>query len=229
MQPLKILLLAVIAIHLISCGTTRMLTSGVTSKQIDTILYIKPLTSISVINKGNKPEFDGQMSNLCESHLTNKIIEYFPHSIGLKMVDFDSITQGDVDFHFLNILNAVEQQQSIVNLPIPTFLDSLLKKNNVNYALYVYQSGFTRSKNNYAGQIAKGVLIGVLTLGTVYTVPVKANSLLICCIIDGKNKNIAFYRKDLKQDLDPVNPNTTNSQVEDIFERYLYSKDTQSN
>ncbi len=110
----------------------------------------------------------------------------------------------------------------MVNLQFPHFLINCWKKNNVNYALYVYQSGFTRSKNNYAGQIAKGVLIGVLTLGSFYTVPVKANSLLVCCIIDGKNKNIAFYRKDIKQDLDPVNPNTTNNQIEIIFKKYLY-------
>jgi hypothetical protein len=93
--------------------------------------------------------------------------------------------------------------------------------NNIDYAICIYHSGFSRERGNYGAQIAKGFAIGLLTLGMYYTTPIKASSNIFICILDRRNLNIALYGKNLRQDFEPGEKKNTDRQLNKIFDKYL--------
>lgn len=76
-------------------------------------------------------------------------------------------------------------------------------------------------KGNLAGQVAKGVGMGLLTLGMYYQSPISANSTIYTMIVDAKENNIAFYKKSSLNNKKPNNSEVIKKQVEKIFEGYF--------
>jgi hypothetical protein len=117
-----------------------------------------------------------------------------------------------------------ERNRSIKNIPITPLIDSLLNANVKRFGLIIVQSGFTRTKGNFGGQIAKGIGMGILTMGMYYQTPIKANSTLYAMIVDNRNKNVAFYNKSVLQDKEPTEKENIIRQLNNIFEKYFWGK-----
>ena len=116
-------------------------------------------------------------------------------------------------------MNYVENNIRVKDIPIPPVIDSILEARNERFGLLAYNWGFTRTGSNYAGQIGKGVLIGVLTLGTVYTVPYKDMVRNGIIIVDSQNNNLAFVST-ANRESDPLKAETYRKQMEDLMKKY---------
>lgn len=206
-----------------SCGTTRMLTSGVTANQVDEVLFLRPLTIISLIEKGNRGTYDSVLSVMSEQNVTASLKEHIPERVRLVEQEFDPVMQYSIDSEIHRLIVQVENRQSIRNIRIPPLLDSLMSENETRYALCVFQDGFSRTKSNYGKQVAQGIMVGILTLGHTYYTPIKAYSTLICCIVDRQNQNIAFYRRKVRE-AEPTDPQVIESQIEHILDPYFFPK-----
>lgn len=115
----------------------------------------------------------------------------------------------------------VEHNQQIKDLVLSDKMLSLLGKYDQDYVMGVVSFGFTRVKGNYGKQIAKGMVVGILSLGLYTPIPIKSSSTLICFIVDRKNKNIAFYRKSVKQDNDPTDFKVLEKQINGMLSQYF--------
>jgi|AntAceMinimDraft_17_1070374.scaffolds.fasta_scaffold02449_8 hypothetical protein len=218
---IEILFIELITILITSCGTTKMLTSNIDPKKIDTLIFFKPISAIAYISKRNIAIYDSKLSKIAEDHVVDGIKEYFSDNINIRTVRFDTVMQNRIDTVIISLINIVEKRGKINKIFVPETIDSIMIQMNVNYALCMFHSGFTRTSQNYSGQAEKVVALGLFTFVMLNnTVPFKATSNLWCCILDKKNNNIAFYRKNFRQN-EPVDKRITDKQISKIFNKYF--------
>ena len=207
-----------------SCSTSKLLTSNVRPTDITAIPKIETLSYISLIERANQGRYNDTLSNSAKE-LFGRVLDSFGSRIPLKgeipVIDPVVRTKMEKEIEFLCI--SADRQRSISSLKLTPILDSLLEINQQRFGLITVTAGFTRVGGNYGKQIAKGIGLGILTLGMVYTTPVKANSTVYAMIIDSKNDNIAFFRKSALQDKDPLNEVVLKKQVYDIFNGYFWT------
>ncbi len=198
------------------CGTTARLKSGLSPHAIDSLYAYHLPSLIFTISKGNKQEsnYFYSDSSLAIRKKVFEDMELAPAMI--TRTDYDK----SIHNHFWSLLNEVERKRKIKGVIPNDSILNFLEKENVNYALITFNSGFSREKGNYGGQLAKGAAIGILTLGMVVPVPMKANSTSITCIIDAQNKEIAFYRKKTAE-LEPLKYKNLDQQFTSLLNSYF--------
>ena len=221
-----------VAILCTSCSTSKFLTSDVKSVEVTEVLKIEPFSYISLIESGNKGVFNDSISSSTKIVL-NESLEAFREKLRLssgEVVISDSLEREKLEKELSFLILSADRNRNIKNLPITPLIDSLLTANEKRFGLFIVQSGFTRAKGNYGGQVAKGVgmgiLTGVLTMGmvSVYQTPIKSNSTLYAMIIDNQNKSVAFYNKSVLQDKEPTDKENIMKQLNKIFEKYFWEK-----
>ena len=225
----KVILISLVAILCASCSTSKFLTSDVKPVEITRMLEIEPFSYISLIEKGNQGVLNDSISSIALEGL-NKSLEIFSGKLHLsseKIILTDSIERGKLEEELRIMIMSAERNRSLKNIQITPLIDSLLNVNNERFGLLVVQSGFTRTKGNYRGQMAKGVGVGLLTgllTGMAYTqTPIKANSVLYVMIVDRQNNNVAFYNKSILQK-EPTEIENIKQQINKVFEKYFWNK-----
>ena len=138
----------------------------------------------------------------------------------VNILPLDSASNELVDHQVYQMFEMIQVQRNIQQLALPPSVDSIMQVHNIDYALCALHRGFSREKGNYGAQVAKGIIIGVLTLGMIVPLPIKAVSEFSVCIIDRQNQNIAFHNRSFFQDLDPVDKSVTDKQIEQLFKKY---------
>jgi len=209
-----------------SCSTSKMLTSDVKPVEVTEMLKIEPFSYISLIETGNKSIYNASISSQANTVL-NESLERLTRQLrlpskGIKVNDSFERKKLENEINYL-VLSA-ERNRNIKNIGITPMIDSLLRVNNMRFGLIIIQSGFTRAKGNYGGQVAKGVGLGILTMGMYVQTPVKSSSAIYAMIVDNKNKNVAFYNKSVLQDEEPTEEETITQQLYNIFEKYFFKK-----
>lgn len=206
-----------------SCAPKQLMTSEKKLETIEKLTLIKPATAISLISKGdgNKTHYNDSLSAVANENVTMGIIRQLSDYFPVDKISLDSLSRQVVENEIYQMARMIQYQKKINNIPFPPYIDSIMKSNNIDYALCVLHIGFSREKGNYGSQVAKGALTGLLTLGMYYTTPVKAVSELTICILDRKNMNIAFHNKSTLQDKEPIDEETTDKQIKAIFDEYF--------
>lgn len=217
----NLILLAGIA--LAGCSTQRQLVSDRKPVEIDNMLILKPLTRVEMINKGNRAEYSPELSAEVASTIAAEVDNLLPAHIKRQKLDIDSVGVQELYRELYLIASSVEKSRNVKGTRLSENMVALLDTYGYDYAMGVLNFGFTRAKGNYGKQIAKGVGVGILTLGMVVPVPVKAYSTMICYIIDKPNNNIAFYRKDMAQDREPTDPHGIHDQVGKLLVPYFHA------
>jgi len=188
------------------------------------MLKIEPFSYISLIETGNRSAYNDSISSSTQLVL-NESLETFRGKLRLSSEEIkltDSLERERLERELNFLIMSAERNRNIKNIPITPLIDSLLKANDKRFGLIIVQSGFTRAKGNYGGQVAKGIGMGILTMGMYYQTPIKANSTLYAMIVDNKNKNVAFYNKSVLQDKEPTEKENIIRQLNKIFETYFW-------
>lgn len=208
-----------------SCATSKMMTSGVHASEITEMLKFEPLSYISVIEKGNKSTFNDSLS----IQTTKVLSETLGMFEKLPLVDMnhntnDSLRMREIEKEINFLVSSVIYNKNIKNLTIPPMIISSLKEHNKHFGLIVIQSGFTRAKGNFGGQVAKGIGLGILTMGMYVQSPIKSNSSIYAMIVDAQNNDITFYNQSLLQEKEPMEKKTIEKQLNMIFENYFWQR-----
>lgn len=215
-----------IAVVVSSCSSSKHLISGIQPSEMDELLNIGPFSRISFIAKGNQATYNDSISNeamIVLNESLESLREKLPlYPQGIKITD--SLERDTLEKEIGLILTAIDARKKKQNVPSTPMFDSLLTAHDKRFGLILAQSGFTRRKGNYGGQIAKGFALGLLTMGTFYTVPIKANSTIHAIIIDSQNHNVAFYRRSILQDKEPTQKKHLDDQLNQIFKNYFWEK-----
>ena len=225
MKPLVTLIyVSFLLVFFSSCGINRQLVSSVKPSQIDKILIIKSFAQIDTIGIGNKPAYDKKTSTEVSEDLLSNIGNLLPYRIKKVSPSSDSVETWRFNQEMFKIIANVEQLQKIEGYQISDTLVGLMEKYDCNYAIGAIDVGFSRTKSNYAKQVAKSIGIGLLTLGMVVPISYKSTSSMYCFIVDRKNKNIAFFRRDLGIEKEPTDKMVIFEQVTNMLQPYFSTK-----
>ncbi len=206
---------------LTSCGTNRQLVSDRKPADINKLTIVKPLADIQLIERGNSGAYSQYDSEKVRDNILDLLNQYLPQRVQKTKIKMDTMDNLSLQKEMYALAAFVEKNQQIKDVVLSDKMLSWLGKYDQDYAIGIISFGFTRVKGNYGKQIAKGIGVGILTLGLFTPVPIKSSSTLICFIVDRKNKNIAFYRKNTRQDNDPTEIKVLEKQINSILSKYF--------
>ena len=135
----------------------------------------------------------------------------------------DTAIRNSLEKEYEFLILSADRTKNITNLKITPTIDKVLEANDTRFGLLIINTGFTRIKGNYGKEVAKGALLGVLTLGMYYQTPIKAYSTIYAMIVDSKEDNVAFFRKSYLQDQEPLDESVLTKQIKKIFEGYFWT------
>lgn len=191
----------------------------------DSIKIAKPISYISIVQEGNKSVYNDSLS-LESVNLILSTIGKYSFSLdtlnllnigeGLKRANFEKEVEG------LFVKAQKSKSKDFSGIELSAAIDSILSNQDKRYVLFTLSSGFTRLKGNYGKQIAKGVGLGILTMGMYYQVPFKGNSMVASIMLDKETKKIVFYKKSYLQDQEPLKPKVLEKQIKHILKDILY-------
>lgn len=191
--------------------------------QINQLLVLEPVTYISLINKGNQSEPSdsiGQISKALWMDLVAANKGRIP--IGKMIADISDHEKAFYKSEVEDLFVKADNRKTSQNLKIPPLLYQIMEENNSRYVMLSYLSGFTRRKGNMGGQVAKSIGIGILTMGMYAPVPVKAYSNIYVLILDKETSQIAYYKKSLLAEKEPLEQKVLSKQFNQIFKGYFF-------
>lgn len=202
-----------------SCTANRGFVSSLTRADIRQVQQFEPLNYVGIIEKGNNISYNDSLTDVAKTLFEKELSRSKTIPVKGNVVIEDSLVNKRVQNEIYLLMNYVENNVRTKDLPIPPTIDSILEARNERFGLLAYNWGFTRTGGNYAGQIGKGVLIGVLTLGTMYTVPYKDMSRCGLIIVDSKYNNLAYVAT-ANRESNPLKAETYRKQMEDLLKKY---------
>lgn len=221
----RLLLISVSALLLTSCGANKFLTSSTGSSEVRNLSYFEPLSYIQYIEKGNKAVLSDSLSSITQTIL-DSILSHSKSTLHLtEKLTFDNDTiKTKIENELGYLSQLITQRRKLDGIPITPAIDSILKSNKQRFALATVATGFGRRKGNYGGQVAKGVAVGILTLGMYVPTPIKSNLTLHAFIFDSEKNEIAFYKRSIPLEKEPTDSEVINKQLIRLFEGYFYEK-----
>ena len=202
-----------------SCSANRGFVSSLTRADIRQVQQFEPLNYVGIIEKGNNITYSDSLTKVAKTLFEKELAWSRTLPVKGNIVIEDSIVNNRVQYEIYMLMNYLENNVKAKDIPIPPVIDSILEARNERFGLLAYNWGFTRTGGNYAGQIGKGVLIGVLTMGTVYTVPYKDMSTCGLVIVDSKYNNLAYVAT-ANRESNPLKAETYQKQMEDLLKKY---------
>lgn len=202
-----------------SCTANRGFVSSLTRADIRQVQQFEPLNYVGIIEKGNNISYNDSLTDVAKTLFEKELSRSKTIPVKGNVVIEDSLVNKRVQNEIYLLMNYVENNVRTKDLPIPPTIDSILEARNERFGLLAYNWGFTRTGGNYAGQIGKGVLIGVLTMGTMYTVPYKDMSRCGVIIVDSKYNNLAYVAT-ANRESNPLKAETYRKQMEDLLKKY---------
>lgn len=223
---MKQIIIIVLSLAFTSCGAKKYLTSSLNSNEVRDVDYFEPFTYIELIEKGNKSVFSDSLSTITKRNIDSLLlVKKNQFRLTDRMaLENDAIKTG-VENELGYLTRLIFQKRKLDGIEIPPTIDSILEKNNQRFAMAIVATGFGRKKGNFGGQVAKGVAVGILTLGMAVPTPVKSNLTIYTYIFDSYQNEIAFYRGLMPdKEKEPTNPDYTARQLTAVFKGYYYPK-----
>ncbi|HEX8503838.1 MAG TPA: hypothetical protein VF630_00605 [Hymenobacter sp.] len=189
-----VLSLAVLAGGLSSCAVSSgIVRTGFQPRAVQAMPFASPVAQVATIQRGNQPEVNLEAS-VESARLMRKLL--VSHQAELHLADElvipDSLQQ-QASQEIYQAVNGIEKRQRLdtgAHLPA---LDYLLAGRTQRYVLVTATQGFTRLEGNYGNQLAKTIGVGLLTMGMMVPVAVKAKSDICLFIYDKEQRNIVYY------------------------------------
>ena len=202
-----------------SCTANRGFVSSLTRADIRQMQQFKPFNQVGIIEKGNNITYNDSLTDIAQGLFEAALAKDRTLPVAGTIVIEDSLVNNEVQYEIYMLMNFIEKNIRVKDIPIPPTIDSILEARNERFGLVAYNWGFTRTGGNYAGQIGKGVLIGILTMGSYYTVPYKDMVHSGIIIVDSESNNLAFVSTAMRES-DPLEESTYRKQMEDLMKKY---------
>ncbi len=197
-----------------------LVNKNIQPNEVHNISYYEPISIISLIEKGNKPKPSDSLSNI-----SSKILDSIIEKSNLPKVD-KQISFGNpklktrLENDILKTMSDVRKSKKLESIKTTNLMDSIVKSENQRFALCIINAGFARRKNNYGNQVAKGIGVGILTLGMYTPVPIKANTSLYAMIYDATTSSVSFFNYFPIIEKSPVDRKNLENLYKKLFEPY---------
>lgn len=176
---------------------------------------------MSYVEQKNQAVLSDSLSLVAKMVLDSVIQNNGIFKSGNKIILVDDSHKKDVNQELGHLFNKLLSSKKIEGIKIPPALDSVMKANGQRFAFATAISGFDRRSGNYAGQVAKGVGIGILTLGMYAPVPYKSIVTLYGMILDREKGEAIFSNRTLPLEKSPTRKNVVEKQYKALLKPYF--------
>jgi len=186
---------------------------------IKQIGIIEPCVKLDIFQVKER-EFDAGGSDSASFNIKNGLVELLKSTYSISVISIDSSNIRTYDSELISLFNVLNKS---TNINLVKLNDRMIKvlPSSADYLLLTYQNGFTRSKNNYQQQLAKGIGLTILTLGLYSQRPVKYSSYMYCAMIDLRQNRVIYYNKIRNQDINPLSKKVTDSQIKYLLRKFI--------
>ena len=216
---LALVLCSPLLVSLFSSCSTQGFVSSVTRADIRQMTMFETLANVGVIEKGNKIVYNDSLTKIAKALFETELNNDKTLPVSESFFSEDSVINNKIQYEIYFIMTCLERNIRPKDIPVPPTVDSILCSRNERFGVLAYNWGFTRSTGNYAGQIAKGIAIGILTMGSYYTVPYKDMTRNGLIIVDAKNHNLAYVATAARES-SPLEAKTYQKQLKDLLKKY---------
>lgn len=220
----QIIAVSIAAASITSCGPAGWLAAGYDVDAIRDIVLFEPVSKIETIGKGNITVTNDTACTASQEMLLQTFRTY---DTGLDLsepyVPSDRIERDIIRKDIENVYAQLIQSPDwagYTNLAVPEDLDNIIENTGRRYGMIAYHYGFSRTGGSYAAEIAKGVGLAVLTLGSYYTIPYKDKSNIHVFIIDSEQNRIAWQNFDIGADYNPLKQKHIDKQFKRLFKQF---------
>lgn len=202
-----------------SCSADKFFANGISGNDLTHLQLFEPVSAIGIYDKGNKWQPNDSLSEIAKELIIGEL-KYEPKLDIAETIIFDDSILNDRLQKEIEYMMFWAGNKDFRNIKLTPTIDSILDAENERFGLLALSTGFTRTTENYAAQIAKGIGIGILTLGTAVPVPYKEGSTLYLMVVDALNDNIAFFKPSGQQELSPIEAYTYQRHLKKLLKRY---------
>ena len=212
----KIYIFVIIGFFAISCAPNHIVHKSYKRSLIDTVCHFPSLSFISVIEKGNTGIQNDSLSMISKGILDSLVLNNQTFkAIGLNIDN--ALLLNNTKSEILGIFNTILTSNSITKIDIPPYIKQIIEQNNQRFYMATLIEGFGRKSGNYGKQIAKGIGVGILTLGLYAPVPIKNRIRLMNFIIDKESMKIVYFSSTLPIEKSPTEIKIINKQYQKII------------
>ncbi|MDE5439613.1 hypothetical protein KRE40_16730 [Elizabethkingia meningoseptica] len=223
----KTFIFLVAAILLNSCASAVLTSKTVKASEIKSMVNFEPISFVHLIQKGNQNKMNDSLSNVSTQLLSSVIINNTNPKVEKQITFSNPEIKSRIETDILKTMSEIIKTKKIDQIKTTPLMDSIVKNENQRFALCIITSGFDRRKGNYGNQVAKGVGIGLLTLGLYTSVPVKASTSMYAMIYDAQNSNVVFYKHIPAVEKSPTDKKNLSNLYQELFEGYFYKMQQQ--
>ncbi|USL96360.1 hypothetical protein D1J36_004460 [Riemerella anatipestifer] len=216
-------LLALLVLN--SCASMMLNDKSIQPSEISNLGNFETISMIRLIKKGNQSEPSDSLSNLSSKIMDSIIWSSSSPKITTKFNLTDEKLKKRVEDDILKTMLHIRDTRKLDHIKTTPAMDSIVKAQNQRFALCVVNTGFDRRKGNYGNQIAKGVGIGILTMGMYTPVPIKANTAVYAMIFDAEKSTVVFYNTIPFVEKSPTDKKNLGQLYSKLFEGFFYKKE----
>ena len=223
---MKKLILLFCANLLLSCSVGKSFQTSTPASEILSIAYFEPMAFVHYIEKGNQSVLSDSLYSITKHKLDSLVLKHQNRLRLSEELQFENeISRSIFNSETGRLANTITRQRSLSGTSIPSVVDSVMEKNNTRFAVSIVASGFGRRKGNYGGQVAKGIGVGLLTLGLYTPVPIKSSLVLYGFIFDSKKDEVTYFKRQASyKQIDPTSSESIEWMLKELFNNYLYKE-----
>ena len=207
-----------------SCSVSKIANHEVSPAEIKEISWFEPVSFIALIEKGNQQTVNDSLSSICTALLDSIMNDHKVRRNMRKIEVEDPMIKSRLQNEVTFLIQTAAQSRKLNGIKLTPTIDSLLKANNQRFAIATVASGFGRKAGNYGNQLAKGIGVGILSLGMVVPVPNKSNLSLFAIIMDAERNEVIYYCRTLPVEKSPTDKKVIYERYANLFNGYLYDK-----
>jgi hypothetical protein len=212
----KIYIFVTIGLFAISCAPNHIVHKSYKRSLIDTVYHFPSLSYISVIEKGNTGIQNDSLSLVSKAILDSLVLNNSAFKAIRLEID-NSVLLNNTKSEILGIFNAILTSNSITKIDMPPNIKQIIEQNNQRFYMATLIEGFGRKSGNYGKQVAKGIGVGILTLGLYAPVPIKNRIRLMNFIIDKETMKIVYFSSTLPIEKSPTEIKIIDKQYQKII------------
>ena len=220
----KILKSLAVLLLLNSCATTMITNNSTQPNEINNLGYFETISIIRLIEKGNQSKPSDSLSILSNKIMDSIIANTNNPKVNNHFAVSNERLRARIENDILKTISEIRNSKKIENIKTTPLMDSIVRNENQRFALCVVNAGFDRRKGNYGNQIAKGIGVGILTMGMYTPVPIKANTSMYAMIYDAQQSSVVFYNTIPIVEKSPTDKKNLNQLYKKIFDGYFYNR-----
>lgn len=202
----NLFILSAALVVLTSCAATMLTDKSVKAADITDLANFETVSMIHFIEKGNRMQPNDSLSLISTRVLDSIALASQNPRILRSLTVADTATRKQFRADVLLTMEQIMKSGKLEQVRTTPLMDSIARSQNQRYTLCLVNAGFARKKGNYTNQVAKGIGIGILTLGMVTPVPIKANTSMYAMIYDSQRSSVVFYNAAMPVERSPVDP-----------------------